>query len=77
MPRSVLHGRPCIPPGATRQHHDLTGPRQVSWPEALQVLSDELGETVTFRTIDALELVRRLVTAGVAPGQAELLVTRE
>ena len=34
-------------------HHDLTGPRQVSWPEALQVLSAELGETVTFRTTGA------------------------
>jgi uncharacterized protein YbjT (DUF2867 family) len=64
-------------PSTWGQHHDLTGPRQVSWPEALQVLSDELGETVTFRTIDAFELVRRLIKAGAAPGQAELLVTRE
>ena len=64
-------------PSTWGQHHDLTGPRQVSWPEALQVLSDELGETLTFRTIDAFELVRRLIKAGVAPGQAELLVTRE
>jgi NAD(P)H dehydrogenase (quinone) len=59
------------------QHHDLTGPRQVSWPEAIQALSTELGETVTFHTADPIELIRGLTRAGVAPGQAELLVTRE
>jgi uncharacterized protein YbjT (DUF2867 family) len=64
-------------PSAWGQHHELTGPRPVSWPEALQVLSAELGETVTFRTTSALELIQRLTRAGVAPGQAELLVTRE
>jgi NAD(P)H dehydrogenase (quinone) len=37
-------------PSTWGQHHDLTGPRQLSWPEALQALSAELGETVTFRT---------------------------
>ena len=46
-------------------------------PEALQVLSGELGETVTFRTTGAFELVRQLTGAGVPAGQAELLVTRE
>jgi NAD(P)H dehydrogenase (quinone) len=64
-------------PSTWGQHHDLTGPRQVSWPEALQALSAELGETVTFRTTSALELIRRLTRAGVTPGEAELLVTRE
>jgi uncharacterized protein YbjT (DUF2867 family) len=59
------------------RHHELAGPRQVSWPEAMQVLSAELGQTVTFSTASALDLVRRLTAAGVAPGQAELLVTRE
>jgi NAD(P)H dehydrogenase (quinone) len=59
------------------QHHELTGPRQVSWPEAMQVLSAELGQAVTFSTTGAFDLVRRLVRAGVPPGQAELLVTRE
>jgi NAD(P)H dehydrogenase (quinone) len=49
----------------------------VSWPEALEVLSAELGETVTFRTTDAFGLVRGLTRAGVPAGQAELLVTRE
>ena len=64
-------------PSTWGQHHDLTGPRQVSWPEALEALSAELGETVTFRTSSAIELIQRLTQAGVAPGQAELLVTRE
>ena len=64
-------------PSTWGQHHDLTGPRQVSWPEALQALSAELGETVTFRTTGAIELIQRLTKAGVTPGEAELLVTRE
>ena len=64
-------------PSTWGQHHDLTGPRQVSWPEALQALSAELGETVTFRTTSAIELIQRLTKAGVTPGEAELLVTRE
>jgi uncharacterized protein YbjT (DUF2867 family) len=64
-------------PSTWGQHHDLTGPRLVSWPEALLALSAELGEPVTFRPTDAWDLVQRLVKAGVAPGQAELLVTRE
>jgi uncharacterized protein YbjT (DUF2867 family) len=64
-------------PSTWGQHHDLTGPRQVSWPEALENLSGELGETVAFRTTGAFELIRRLTVAGVPAGQAELLVTRE
>jgi uncharacterized protein YbjT (DUF2867 family) len=59
------------------QHHDLTGPRQVSWPETMQVLSAELGHAVTFSTTGAFDLVQRIVRSGAAPGQAELLVTRE
>jgi NAD(P)H dehydrogenase (quinone) len=64
-------------PSTWGQHYDLTGPRQVSWPEAMQALSAELGQTVTFSTIGAFDLVQRLMKAGVSPGQAELLVTRE
>ena len=64
-------------PSTWGQHHELTGPRAVTWPEALQVLSSELGETVTFRTTSAFELLQTLVKAGVAPGMAELLITRE
>jgi NAD(P)H dehydrogenase (quinone) len=64
-------------PAAWGQHHELTGPRPLSWPDALQVLSDELGETVTFRVTDAFGLIQKLVKAGIAPGMAELLVTRE
>jgi NAD(P)H dehydrogenase (quinone) len=64
-------------PATWGQHHELTGPRPMSWPEALEILSEELGQTVTFRTTDSFGLVQRLVAAGVAPGMAELLVTRE
>jgi uncharacterized protein YbjT (DUF2867 family) len=64
-------------PAAWGQHHELTGPRAVSWPEALGVLSDELGETVTFRATDAFSLLQHLVKAGITPGMAELLITRE
>jgi hypothetical protein len=32
---------------------------------------------VAFHPTDAYELARRLVKAGIAPGQAELLITRE
>ena len=64
-------------PSTWGQHHELTGPQLFSWPEALQLLSAELGETVSFRTTDAYGLLRRLVQAGVKPGMAELLITRE
>jgi NAD(P)H dehydrogenase (quinone) len=64
-------------PSTWGQHHELTGPRQVTWPEALQVLSGELGETVTFRTTSAFELLQNLLKAGVTPGMTELLITRE
>jgi NAD(P)H dehydrogenase (quinone) len=64
-------------PATWGRHYELTGPQAMSWPEALQILSDELGAAVTFRTTDALGLVQRLVAAGVGPGMAELLVTRE
>jgi hypothetical protein len=43
----------------------------------MRLLSDELGETITFRAATERDLIRALVSAGVAPGQAELLVTRE
>jgi uncharacterized protein YbjT (DUF2867 family) len=29
--------------------HELTGPVTMSWPEALELLSAEIGEPVTFR----------------------------
>jgi NAD(P)H dehydrogenase (quinone) len=59
------------------RHHDLTGPTQFSWPEAMKVLSAELDQTVTFQTTTELRLIGRLIDAGVAPGQAQLLVTSE
>jgi NAD(P)H dehydrogenase (quinone) len=44
---------------------------------SLEVLSDEIGEAVTFRTVIETELISRLIRAGVSPGQVELLVARE
>jgi len=58
-------------------HHDLTGPRLLTWPETMQLLSGELGEQVRFVTATERELLRRLTSLGVPPGEAELLITRE
>jgi uncharacterized protein YbjT (DUF2867 family) len=58
-------------------HHDLTGPVPMSWPEALELLSAELGEPITFRVATEAELLERLTGAGVSAGAAELLVARE
>jgi NAD(P)H dehydrogenase (quinone) len=64
-------------PVAWGKHYELTGPRLVSWPEVVQLLSDELGRHVEFRTSTERDLVQRLTTQGIPPGQAELLVARE
>jgi uncharacterized protein YbjT (DUF2867 family) len=58
-------------------HHDLTGPACMSWPEALELLSVELGEPVTFRVAAERQLLERLTGDGVPAGEAELLITRE
>src|SRR6476661_415014 len=58
-------------------HHDLTGPVPMSWPEALELLSAELGESVTFRVAEERQFRERLIGAGVSAGTAELLITRE
>ena len=58
-------------------HHDLTGPAPMSWPEALELLSAEIGATVTFRVQAERHFLERLIGAGVPPGEAELLITRE
>ena len=58
-------------------HHDLTGPVPLSWPEALELLSAELGEPVTFRVAAERQFLERLTGAGVPAGAAELLITRE
>ena len=49
----------------------------MSWAEALEVLSAELGEPVTFRAVAEREFLERLTGAGVPAGTAELLITRE
>ena len=58
-------------------HYDLTGPAPMSWPEALELLSAELGEPVTFRVAVEHEFLERLIGAGVPAGTAELLIARE
>ena len=58
-------------------HHDLTGPRLLASPEAMRLLSGELGEQVSFVTATEREFLRRLTSLGVPAGQAELLITRE
>jgi NAD(P)H dehydrogenase (quinone) len=58
-------------------HHDLTGPVPLSWPEALDLLSAELGEPVTFKVAAERQFLDRLTGAGVPAGTAELLITRE
>ena len=57
--------------------HDLTGPALMSWPEALELLSAELGEPVTFQVAAERQFLERLTGAGVPAGTAELLITRE
>ena len=58
-------------------HHDLTGPVPLSSPEALELLSAELGEPVTFRVAAERQFLDGLLDAGVPVGTAELLITRE
>jgi uncharacterized protein YbjT (DUF2867 family) len=58
-------------------HHDLTGPVPMSWPEALGLLSAELGEPVTFQVAAERQFLERLTGAGVPAGTAELLISRE
>jgi uncharacterized protein YbjT (DUF2867 family) len=58
-------------------HHDLTGPVPMSWPEALELVSAELGESVTFQVAAEPQFLGRLIGAGIPAGEAELLITRE
>jgi NAD(P)H dehydrogenase (quinone) len=64
-------------PALEGAHHDLTGPVPMSWPEALELLSAELGEPVTFRVTSERQFLERLAGAGVSAGSAELLIARE
>ena len=51
-------------------HHELTGPVAMSWPEALELLSAELGEPVTFRVEVERQFLERLIGAEVTAGTA-------
>jgi uncharacterized protein YbjT (DUF2867 family) len=57
-------------------HYDLTGPVPLSWPEALELLSAELGESVTFRAVTERQLLQHLADR-ISAGEAELLIARE
>jgi NAD(P)H dehydrogenase (quinone) len=50
-------------------HHDLTGPVSMSWPEALELLSAELGESVIFRVAAERQFLERLIGAGYRRGR--------
>jgi NAD(P)H dehydrogenase (quinone) len=58
-------------------HHDLTGPVSMSWPEALELLSAETGEPVSFRVATERQVLDRLIGAGLPAGEVELLIARE
>src|SRR5690348_13251324 len=45
-------------------HHEVTGPALMSWPQALELLSAELGEHVAFQVADERQLLERLTSAG-------------
>jgi uncharacterized protein YbjT (DUF2867 family) len=64
-------------PATWETHYDLTGPVLLSWPRAMTLLSAELGYPISFETLPERQLLTRLIEAGVAPAQAELLIARE
>lgn len=59
------------------RHWELTGPRLVNWQELVDLLSAELGRTITFRTVDEGTFFELLVEGGVLDIQARRLVTME
>src|ERR1700760_4129476 len=64
-------------PGVWGAHHALAGPVPLSWPEALELLSAELGEPVTFRVAAEREYLDRLTGAGIPAGGPGPPLTRE
>ena len=58
-------------------HNDVTGPLAMSWPEALELLSAEVGKTIAFQVATERQFLERLTSGGIAAGTAELLITRE
>jgi uncharacterized protein YbjT (DUF2867 family) len=64
-------------PALWNAHHEVTGPVALSWPEALELLSAEIGEAVTFQVAAERPFLERLIGAGLPAGEAELLIARE
>ena len=58
-------------------HNDVTGPLAMSWPEALELLSAEVGKTIDFQVATERQFLERLTSGGIAAGTAKLLITRE
>ncbi|MEV4263511.1 NAD(P)H-binding protein [Kribbella sp. NPDC049584] len=69
--------RVLLDPALWNAHYDLTGPVAMSWPEALELLSAELGEQVRFKVANDRQFLDGLIGAGVPAGTAELLMARE
>jgi len=64
-------------PSLWNTHYDITGPELLSWPDALKILSTELGEKVGFRVASPQLLLDRIIEIGLPAGTAELLIARE
>lgn len=64
-------------PATWETHYDRAGPTLLSWPQAMTLLSAELRYPVSFETLHERQFLTQLIGSGVAPGQAELLITRE
>ena len=50
-------------------HHEVTGPGAMSWPEALELLSAELGEPVSFQVAAERQYLDRVIGAGMPAGR--------
>ena len=64
-------------PSTWGSHYQLTGPTLMTWPHAMALLSFELKRRIRFLRVPEHDLLNRMLAFGVAPGFAELLITRE
>jgi uncharacterized protein YbjT (DUF2867 family) len=59
------------------RHHELTGPALHSWPEVATLLTQELGEPVSFRPVNDDTLRAISQDRGLPPAIADMMVARE
>jgi NAD(P)H dehydrogenase (quinone) len=64
-------------PSSWGTHYQLTGPTLMTWPHAMALLSFELKRRIRFVRAPDHDLLNRMLSTGVSPGFAELLITRE